>query len=320
MKAIRVHEFGDPAVMKLEDVPDPRPGAGEVVVRVEAIGVNPVEAYIRAGGYGPKTFPFTPGTDAAGTVESVGDSVTRIKASDRVYIAGSVSGTYAEKTLCQSSQVQPLPEHVTLEQGAALGVPYVTAYRGLFQRAAARPGESVLIHGATGGVGLAAVQIAVAFGLTVIATGGTDEGRRLVSAQGADYVLDHHAPDYLDRIKELTGGAGVNVILEMLANVNLGKDLGLLAPQGRVIVIGSRGKVEIDPRDTMQRDADIRGMGGPNISDSDRQSIHAALIAGLKNNTLRPIVRQELPLSEAPRAHEEIMQASGAAGKIVLKP
>ncbi|MBV9850915.1 MAG: NADPH:quinone reductase [Armatimonadetes bacterium] len=320
MRAIRVHEFGGPDVMKLEDTPDPQPGAGEVVVTVEAVGVNPVETYIRAGIYGPREFPFTPGSDAAGTVETVGDGVAHVRPGDRVYSAGSVSGTYAQKTLCQAAQVQPLPGHVTFEQGAALGVPYVTAYRGLFQRAGAIPGETVLVHGASGGVGLAAVQMAVAAGMTVIATGGTEEGRKLVSEQGAAHVLDHHAGGYLDQIKPLTGGRGVDVILEMLANVNLGKDLGLLAPQGRVIVIGSRGKVEIDPRDTMSRDADIRGMAGPNIGEAERRSIHAALIAGLKNGTLRPIVGRTMPLADAPRAHEEVMRPSGALGKIVLRP
>ena len=206
MKAIRVHEFGAPDVMKWEDVPDPQPSAGEVLVKAEAVGVNPVETYVRAGGYGPREFPFTPGTDAAGTVEAVGDGVTHVKPGDRVYTAGSLSGTYAEKTLCKAAHVQPLPDGITFEQGAALGVPYVTAYRGLFQRAGAVAGETVLVHGATGGVGLAAVQMAVAFGLTVIATGGTEEGRRLVSAQGAAHVLDHRREGYLDQIQSLTGG------------------------------------------------------------------------------------------------------------------
>jgi NADPH2:quinone reductase len=319
MKAIRVHEFGGPEVLKLEDVPDPKAGAGEVVVNVEAIGVNPVETYICAGSYGPKDFPFTPGTDAAGTVFAIGEGVTHVKPGDRVYTAGSVSGTYAEKTLCKAAQVLPLPSNITFAHGAALGVPYVTAYRGLFQRAQAIPGESVLVHGATGGVGLAAVQLASAAGLTVYATGGSEAGRKLVAEQGAEHVLNHKDPGYLDELKTLTGASGLDVILEMLANVNLGKDLGLLALHGRVIVIGSRGKVEIDPRGTMIRDADIRGMGGANISDSDRVSIHAALIAGLTNGTLRPIVAKEFPLSEASRAQEAVMSSeSGAKGKLIL--
>jgi NADPH2:quinone reductase len=321
MKAIRVHQFGDPNVMQLEEVPDPTPGPGEVVVRVEAIGVNPVETYVRAGIYGPKTFPYTPGADAAGTIESVGEGVSGLRKGDRVYTAGSVSGTYAEKALCRAAQVQPLPKQISFAQGAALGVPYVTAYRGLFQRAQALPGDWVLVHGATGSVGLAAVQWAVAAGIQVIGTGGSEKGRALVSEQGAAHVLDHTQEGYLNRIKDLTGGNGVDVILEMLANVNLGKDLGILAKQGRVIVIGSRGKVEITPRDLMQADAEIRGLGGPNITEEDRRRIFAALQAGLKDKTLRPIVAQELPMTQAVRAHEEVMKpGGGAVGKIVLTP
>ena len=320
MKAIRVHEFGDSSVLKLEDVPDPQPKAGEVVVKVEAIGVNPVEAYIRAGGYGPRPFPFTPGSDAAGTVEAVGDGVTHVKPGDRVYTSGTVSGAYAEKALCQASQVHPLPATLDFDQGAAIGVPYATAFYALFQRARARPGESVLVHGATGGVGIAAVQIAHAHGLTVIATGGTDAGRKLVAEQGADHVLDHHAEGYLDRVKELAGGQGVNVILEMLANENLGKDLGVLAPLGRVVVIGSRGKVEVDPRETMGRNASILGMSLMNATEGELRSIHASLIAGFRDGVLRPIIAQEFSLTDAPRAHETIMGKGGAAGKLVLKP
>jgi NADPH2:quinone reductase len=320
MKAIRVHQFGGPEVLHLEEVPDLTPGAGEVVVRVNAIGVNPVDTYIRSGLYPVKpSLPYTPGMDAAGIVESIGDGVSQVAAGDSVYLAGTVSGAYSEKALCLATQVHRLPARVTFEQGAAIGVPYATAYRALFHRAGARPGELVLVHGATGGVGIAAVQIARAAGMTIIATGGTEKGRASVKQQGAHHVLDHHAADYLDRVRALSGGNGVDVILEMLANVNLGKDLGVLAKQGRVVVIGSRGPVEIDPRDTMGRDASILGMTLLNTSDQDRASIHAALVAGLENGSLKPIVGKEMPLAEAAHAHEAVLQP-GAFGKIVLIP
>ncbi len=320
MKAIRVHEFGEPEVMQLEDVPDPTTGPGQVVVRVNAIGVNPVDAYIRSGQYPLKpSLPYTPGMDAAGVVESVGDGVTRAAIGDSVYIAGTISGAYAQQALCDESQVHRLPLQITFEQGAAIGVPYATAYRALFHRAAAREGEVVLVHGATGGVGTAAVQLAHAAGMTVIATGGTEKGRSKAAEQGAHHVLDHHAPDYLDQVAAITGGSGVDVILEMLANVNLGKDLGILAKYGRVVVIGSRGKIEIDPRATITRDLSILGMSLMNTSEEDRAAIHAALVAGLENGTLKPIVGKEMPLAEAARAHEAVMQP-GALGKIVLIP
>lgn len=320
MKAIRVHEFGGPEVMLLEDVPDPTAGPGQVVIRVNAIGVNPVDAYIRSGQYPLKpSLPYTPGMDAAGVVESIDEGVTRVAIGDSVYVAGTISGAYAQQALCDESQAHRLPPQITFEQGAAVGVPYATAHRALFHRARARSGEVVLVHGATGGVGTAAVQLAYAAGMTVIATGGTEKGRSKVAEQGAHHVLDHHAPDYLDRVVAITDGAGVDVILEMLANLNLGKDLGILAKYGRVVVIGSRGKVEIDPRSTMTRDLSILGMSLMNTSEEDRATIHAALVAGLENGSLKPIVGKEMPLAEAARAHEAVMQP-GAFGKIVLIP
>lgn len=317
MKAIRVHQAGGPEVLKLEEVPDPRPGAGQLVVRARAAGVNPVDTYIRAGRYGQKEFPYTPGADAAGVVDSVGEGVKRFRAADRVYIAGTVSGAYAEKILAAEAQVHPLPSHVSFAQGAALGIPYATACRALHDRARARAGETVLVHGATGGVGTAAVQMARAAGLTVIGTGGTETGRALVTEQGAHHVLDHGAADYLDQVMSLTEGRGVDVVIEMLANVNLDKDLTILAKHGRVVVVGNRGRIEIDPRATMARDADIRGMTLFNATEDDLRGIHAAIVAGLENRTLRPVVGKEFPLAEAPKAHEAVLQP-GAHGKIVL--
>lgn len=318
MKAIRVHEFGEPEVMRLEEVPDPVPGPGQVVVKVHAVGVNPVDTYIRSGKYPKKpSLPYTPGMDAAGVIESVGPEVTGAEIGDRVYVAGSMSGTYAEKTLCQRSQVYPLPERISFAQGAAVYVPYATAYRALFHRAQAQAGEIVLVHGGSGGVGVAAIQIARSAGLIVFATAGTDEGRKLVAEQGADRVLDHNDPEHLARAVEITGGRGVNIILEMLANVNLGNDLKALAQNGRVVVIGSRGTVEIDPRDTMARDATILGMTLMNAGERDLLNIHMALVAGLRNGTLNPVVGREIPLAEAPRAHREVIETS-AFGKIVL--
>ena len=319
MQAIRVHQTGGPEVLTLEEVADPRPGPGQVLVTVRAVGVNPVDTYVRSGRYGQKVFPYTPGADAAGTVESVGEGVRRFSPGERVYTAGSVTGTYATKTLCIESHVHPLPERITFSQGAALGVPCATAWRALHHRARIRAGETILIHGASGGVGTAAVQIARAAGLLVIGTGGTDRGRKLVAEQGAHHVLDHKSPSYLDELMGLTDGRGVDVVLEMLANENLDKDLNVLARRGRIVVVGSRGRIEIDPRGTMKNDADIRGMTLFNASESDLREIHAALVAGLENGTLRPIVGRQFPLNEAPRAHEAVMQP-GAYGKIVLLP
>ena len=318
MKAIRVKEFGGPEVLRLEEVPTQKPGPDEVLVRIYAVGINPVETYIRAGKYArlPK-LPYTPGNDGAGVVEQVGAGVNEFKAGDRVYTAGSLSGTYAEFALCKKEQVHPLPANVSFAHGAAMGTPYATAYRGLLQRADAKPGEMVLVHGATGGVGTAAMQLARAHGLRVFGTAGSGEGYKLAREQGAHEVFDHRTADHFEQIMKATGGRGVDVILEMLANVNLGKDLTILAKNGRVVIIGSRGPVEINPRDTMQREADVRGMILPNTPPAEMASIHAAIVAGLENGTLRPVIGKQFPLAEAAQAHRTVMEP-GAFGKIVL--
>jgi NADPH2:quinone reductase len=304
--------------MRLEEVAEPQVDARQVLVRLAAVGVNPVDTYIRAGLHARRPeLPYTPGLDGAGVVVAVGADVQRVSVGARVYVAGSLSGTYAEQTLCLESQVHKLPDALSFTAGAAVGVPYATAYRALFEHAKAQAGETVLVHGASGGVGIAAVQLARAAGLNVIGTGGTDEGRRLVAAEGAHHVLDHRAEGYLQELTTLTGGRGVDVIIEMLANVNLNKDLAVVARGGRVVVVGNRGTIEIDPRQAMTREASIHGMTLFNASEAALLRVHAALGAGLENGTLRPVVRDELPMADAPRAHELVL-APGAYGKIVL--
>ena len=321
MITIRVRAFGPPEVMRLEEVPDPAPGPGQVLIRVRAAGVNPVETYIRSGAYARRpALPYTPGHDAAGVVEAVGDGVRGVAAGDRVYTSETLTGAYAELALCDAARVHPLPGSVSYAQGAAVGVPYATAWRALFQRVRALPGETVLVHGASGGVGIAAVQIARAAGLRVFGTAGTPEGIALTLREGAHCVFDHRAAGYLDKaVAQTGGGRGFDVILEMLANVNLSSDLKALAMGGRVVVIGNRGTVEIDPRDAMAREASVVGMSLFNMPDADRAVVHAALVAGLENGTLRPVIGKELPLAAAPESHGAVM-AAGARGKIVLIP
>jgi NADPH:quinone reductase len=318
MRAIHVNEFGGPEVLKLQQLPDLHPGAGQVVVNVKAAGVNPYDTYMRQGTYAIKpNLPYTPGSDAAGLVASVGEGIEGLAVGDRVYVGGTLTGAYAEQTLSEAWQVHHLPSNVTFAQGAGVNVPYATAYRGLFLVAHAQPAETVLIHGASGGVGIAAVQLARAAGLRVIGTGGTERGRELVMKQGAHHVLDHHASNYIDELIKLTGGRGVDVVLEMLANVNLAKDLSALASKGRVVVIGNRGNIEINPREIMRRDAAVLGMVLWNTSRPDLVTIHAGIVAGLENGSLRPIVGTEFPLADAAQAHRAVMEP-GAFGKIVL--
>jgi NADPH:quinone reductase len=319
MKAIRVHEFGPPSVMRLEDVADPKAGPNQIVVAVKAAGVNPVDTYIRSGTYAKKpALPYTPGFDAAGVVESVGPEVRRFKEGDRVYMSGNISGAYAQKTLCAEESLYVLPQRLTFAQGAAVWVPYATAHYAIFHVANARAGETLLIHGASGGVGSAAVQIGRALGMRVIGSAGTDKGLQLIKNEGA-LALNHHDAGFPEQIAAATEGRGPDVILEMLANVNLAKDLAIVARRGRIVVIGNRGTIEINPRDAMAKGAAILGMMLLNTTPEETFRIGAALAAGLDNGTLNPIVGRQFPLSDAVQAHEAVL-APGALGKIALIP
>ena len=324
MFAIVAREFGGPDVLKLEQLPDPMPGPGQVRVRVSAVGVNPYDTYMRAGGYAINPpLPYTPGADAAGAIDLVGDGVSGFAVGDRVYVGGTAQhkayGAYASLVICAQGQVHSLPSPVSVAQGAGVNVPYVTAWRALFGRAAARAGDTVFIHGASGGVGVAATQLACAAGLTVVATAGTADGLALVTAQGAHHALNHHREGYLDELSEVTGGRGPDVILEMLANVNLDHDLSAAARSGRVVIVGNRGRVEIDPRQIMSKDISVFGLALWTVPDDELARAHRAIGAGLANGSIRPVVGQELPLKEAGRAHELVREA-GARGKIVLVP
>ena len=320
MKAILVGQFGGPEVLKLEEVPTPKPAAGQVLVRIHAAGVNPYDTYMRTGSYAQKpALPYTPGSDGAGVIEAVGEGVKKVQAGDRVYTAKTITGAYAEYALALEEQVHTLPAKISFSQGAGVWVPYGTAYHALIHSAKAHASETVLVHGASGGVGIASVQMARAMGLTVLGTAGTPRGRDLAKREGAQQVFDHGRAGYQDEILKATGARGVDIILEMLANVNLAHDLKLLAIRGRVIVIGNRGEVTINARELMARRGSIRAFTLWGITPAEEADIHAGLIAGLENGTLRPVVAKELPLAEAARAHQDILEP-GAAGKIVLAP
>lgn len=310
MKAILVRAFGGPEVLKLEDVPVPTPGPGQVLVAVKAAGVNPVDRYLHSGTYTRNpALPYTPGSDAAGVVEAAGAGAP-FKAGERVYL--NAAGVYAEKAVVPAGRVWRLPDALSFEQGAAIGVPYATAHRALFHCGEAKRGEKVLVHGASGGVGVAAVQLAKAAGLTVVGTAGGPEGVRFLESLGVDVALDHRADRYLD-------GVEVDLVVEMLANQNLAEDMRVLKLRGRVVIVGSRGPVAIDPRATMTKDLTVRGMSLFNVGDGERAAIHADLAKGFASGALVPLISAKFPLADAAKAHEAVM-APGARGKIVLVP
>ncbi|HSK72781.1 MAG TPA: NADPH:quinone reductase [Pyrinomonadaceae bacterium] len=319
MKAIVIREFGTPEVMKLEEVSDLEANENQILVRVKAAGVNPVDTYIRAGIHAQRpSLPYTPGKDAAGIVEKIGKNITKFKTGERVLTTGSLTGTYAEFCLCEENQLIKLPENVSFEQGAGVFVPYATSYRALFQKAEAKRGETVLIHGASGGVGIASIQWAKNAGLKIIGTAGSEDGRNLVKEQGADYVFDHSKENYLAEIKEAAENKGVNIILEMLANENLAKDFEVLAMFGRITVIGNRGSLEFNPRLAMGKDATIRGMSLFNAPPEEMRETHEAIYKGLNEGYLNPIVGKTFPLADAAKAHHAVIEEK-AFGKIVLE-
>lgn len=318
-----MHRFGGPDVLELQDVPAPSPGPRDVLIRVHAAGVNPADTYIRTGGHrrSPAVLPYIPGTDVAGVVESVGAGVRGVHAGARVYTLGVAAGHggYADYTVARDEQVHALPDALSFEAGAAIGIPYATAYRALVDRARARAGETVLVHGASGGVGTAAVQIARARGLRVIGTAGSADGCALVRALGAHHVVDHLAPDAHETVLALTDGAGVDVVLEMAADVNLDHDLRLAAPGARIVVIGSRGRIDIDPRAIMTAGAAVLGVNVFNTPAVEMARVQAGLAVGFANGTLRPVVGRRFPLDEARQAHRAVLER-GRVGTIVLVP
>jgi NADPH2:quinone reductase len=311
VKAVQVRAYGGPEVLALGEVPaPPPPGPGELLIAVRAAGVNPVDVYLHSGQYTRKiALPYVPGSDAAGIVEAAGPG-SPFSPGDRVYV--NATAVYAEKALVPASRAWRLPGTLSFEQGAAIGVPYATAHRALFHCGGAAKGETVLIHGASGGVGVAAVQLALAAGLDVIGTAGGPEGVAFLKSLGVTRALDHRAADYLN-------GVQPNLILEMLADKNLGTDLAIAAFRGRIVIIGSRGAASVEPRLTMTKDLTVRGMSLFNVSEPERAEIHASLAKGFASEALKPLVGKKFPLAEASKAHEAVMEP-GARGKIVRLP
>lgn len=324
MKAIRAHQFGGPEVIQIDEVDDPIPKAGEVVIDIKAAGVNPADTYMLGGGYAIKPdLPYTLGADAAGVVSATGSGVDKLSVGDRVYVGiclgFSAQGCYAEKLVRAQEDVALLPDNVSFAQGTALGTAYATAHYALFARGGAKAGESVFIHGASGGVGTAAIQLAKRVGLTVIGSAGTARGCELVKSEGADCVVNHTESGYMDAVREVNGGSGPELILEMLANVNLVTDLDAVAKYGRIVVIGNRGEITINARVAMMKEIDVRGMALFNASRDQMEHIVADFDVGLRDGSLKPIVGREMPLSEASASHVAVLEP-GAHGKIVLVP
>lgn len=323
MKAIQMKEFGGPEVLEYVDVDKPKYGKDEILVRIHAAGINPAETYIRTGNYSffKPELPYISGTDASGVVVEYGDNVRGFNLGDRVYIAALMAktntGTYAEWAVVHKDAVHKLPFYLTFPEGAAIGVPFMAAYRALVQRAKIKRGETVLIHGASGGVGIMAIQIAKKLGAYVIATAGSEEGIKLIKDVGANEVYNHSEDGYIDKIMNERISYDIHVVLEMLANVNLEKDLNLISKYGRIVIIGNRGSLDFNPRMSMEKEADIMGMAIWNFTEDEYYEAIGAMDKMVEDGDINPKVGKEYLLSDAHIAHEDII-GKKANGKVIL--
>ena len=324
MKAIQVTKHGGPDVLLHQALPDPIPGRNEVLVRVRAAGVNPVDTYLRSGqnGYGAE-LPWTPGLCGAGEVVAVGEgSMGRLPPEGaRVWFSSTTTGASAELAACPLASVHKLPDGISFEQGALLGVPAMTAWRAVADKLQPRAGQWVLVHGASGAVGQLCVQMLKAAGCKVIGTAGSNPGREAVRACGADVALNHKDDRRSEMIQLHTGNAGVDGIIEMLAEKNLKRDLDLLATGGKLVVVGCRGVVQhFAPRDLMKRDLQVLGLSLFNASTDDLSRAASGIGMMLLNGELKPQVARTYALEDIRQAHQDIMNPpdGGTTGGLVL--
>jgi len=321
MKAMRAHQFGGPEQLRFEDAPDPQAQAGQVQIRVRAAGINPADLVRLSGRLQPLSLPYTPGTDVCGEVEAVGSGVTHVKKGDRVFGRASTGG-YAEKTCLAASEAIPLPANLSFAEGAAIPIPFYTAYRALHHKAAIKAGETVLVSAGGGGVGVAAIQLAKIAGARVITTVGSAEKAARTRELGADVAINYREQDFAAEVQKLTDGKGVDVIVENVAADNLEKDLGIVARDGRIILIGTgtgkgpEGRFAI--MHALFKDANIFGMSlvnaGPTIPE-----MATALISLFAAGKLKAVVSKAYPLAEAREALADLV-AGRVFGKLVLTP
>lgn len=323
MKAAQLHKIGGPEFLEIHNIKEPKPSAHEVRVKLYATGLNPSENYLISGKYGytAPELPIIPGSDGAGIIDELGEGVEQFNVGDRVFIsafaASRNTGTYAEKVVVDADAVFHLPDSLSFKEGAALGIPVFTAYQVLTGKAKITADETVLIHGASGAVGSLAIQIAKAAGAIVIGTSGTKEGRELILSLGADFALNHITSENKDELLRITNQKGPNVIIEMLANVNLEIDTKVIARNGRVVIVGSRGSIEVTPRNLMRNEAIVTGFTLRNLTKENVQSISREIVDLLKKDAIKPVVGNTFSLEEASKAQEWMMNSSGN-GRTIL--
>jgi NADPH:quinone reductase len=322
MKCIRVHQVGGPEVMRLEEVPEPELGRGEARVRQDAIGVNFIDTYQRTGLY-KVALPFTPGMEGAGVVEAVGPEVQEVKTGDRVAYCGKI-GAYAEQAIVPAEKLVLLPEGIDSSAGAAAMLQGLTAQYLTRSTFPLRPGHTVLIHAAAGGVGLLLVQLAKRFGARVFGTVSTAEKARAAKAAGADAVILYTQKDFAAEVKKLTDGRGVDVVYDSVGKSTYEKSIASLALRGMLVLFGnSSGPVPpIDPL-TLSTAGSLF-MTRPTLFHHTAQRAElvgraAELFHWLESAELKLTIHRTLPLSEAAEAHR-LLEGRQTSGKLLLKP
>ncbi len=322
MKAIRVRRTGGPEVLRLEDLPTPEPGPGQLLVRVEAAGVNFVDVYHRTGLYQVQ-LPFTPGREAAGTVERVGEGVTTARPGDRV-VSESAAGAYAEYAIVPAERAVPVPDGMEARVAAAAMLQGLTAHYLAYSTYPLRPGDTCLVHAAAGGVGLLLCQIASRIGARVIGTAGSEEKARLAREAGASEVILYDETDFLEETRRLTGGAGVQVVYDSVGRTTFLKGLDCLVRRGTMVLYGqSSGPVEpFDPQLLQQKGSLF--LTRPTLahyvaSRSELLRRAGEVMAWVGEGSLRVRIGRRFPLAAAAEAHAEL-EGRRTTGKVVLLP
>jgi NADPH2:quinone reductase len=322
MRAIRIHEFGGPDVYRYEDVPEPVPDTGQALVAIEAVGVNFIEVYQRAGLY-PVALPATPGSEAAGTVVAVGPGITEFHAGDRVAWQGG-TGAYAERAAVPADRLVHLPDGITTKQGAAAMLQGMTAHYLACSTFPLTPGGTCVVHAAAGGVGLLLCQIAKRRGARVIGTVSTPQKAALAREAGADEVILYVEQDFEAAVRRITGGAGVQVVYDSVGRSTFERSLRCLAPRGMMVLYGqSSGPVgAFDPQVLNQRGSIFLTrpvLGHYTATRAELLQRANEVLGWVRDGTLRLRIEREFPLSQAGEAHRQL-QGRATTGKLLLIP
>jgi NADPH:quinone reductase len=321
MKAMRAHQFGGPEQLKLEEAPEPQVQAGQVMIRVRAAGINPADLVRLSGRLGSLPLPYIPGTDVSGEVETLSVGVSNLKPGQRVF-GRALTGGYAERTCLAADEAIPLPPNLSFEEGAAIPIPFYTAYHALHNKAVVKSGETVLVSAGGGGVGVAAIQLARLAGARVITTVGSKEKAERVSALGAHVAVNYKEQDFVAETQKFTDKKGVDVIIENVAADNLAKDFLAAAPRGRIVVIGTGTGKGADASfpvfAALMKDVTMLGMSLINAGEAIAEM--ARVLSGLfSEGKIKAVVSKSYPLAEAAKAMEDLV-AARVFGKLVLTP